>query len=448
MESWRTLLPFTAQVNHVHHLELGGCDVTDLAREFGTPLYVFDEITLREQAARVQEAFRAHWPETMVLYATKAYFAPFLARIFCELGLGLDVSSEAEMVIARRVGFEPARLYVHGNNKTAAEIRTALEMGITHFVIDNLQEISRLSLLAASILPPSAVVQLLIRLAPNIDAHTHHYLTTGLAHSKFGLGIHNGAAERAMREIARCANLELVGLHVHIGSQVFAADAFGDALNVALDVAADWQRRLGFHLAELDLGGGWGVAYDEAQTSLDIEAFAANITRALRMGLEKHGLEKDVRLLVEPGRALVARAAVALYRVGAIKEIPVETPHGAARTYVAVDGGMGDNIRPALYGARYGAFLANRFAQEATHEYAIVGRYCEQGDVLIATVRLPKVRVDDLVVVPMAGAYQLPMASNYNLVPRPAVVLVRDGRARLVRRRETIQDLLACDLDP
>lgn len=435
--SWQDLFPFTARINQENHLELGGCDATELVREFGTPLYVFDEATLRGQATRVRAAFESRWQDVTILYATKAYFAAFLAQLFKELGLGLDVTSAAEIEIARRAGFSPDAIYVHGNNKTPEEIRTALASRISHLVIDNLDEIPVIAALAQEY---KLTPQLLIRLSPNVDAHTHRYMTTGVADSKFGLGIANGAAEAALTAISRFSQLELVGLHFHIGSQVFDTDSLRGGLSAVLDVASDWQRHFGFRLGELDLGGGWGVAYNESQSSLDVDVFAENTTRVLREGLHELGIDSNVKLLVEPGRALVARAGVALYRVGSVKTIP------GVRDYVAVDGGMGDNVRPALYGARYSAFLANRFIERATHQYTIAGRYCEQGDLLIEAANLPEPHIGDVIAIPVAGAYQLPMASNYNLIPRPAVVLVNEGKAKLVRRRETIDDLLSCDV--
>jgi diaminopimelate decarboxylase len=434
------LFPHTARVNAARHLEIGGCDVTALAAEFGTPLYVYDEATLRAQATDARRVLRAHWADATLLYATKAYWAPFLARLYRELGLGLDVTSEAEMLIAANAGFNPDLIYVHGNNKTPEEIRAALAMGIPHFVVDNFAEVARLSELGAQA-APFHICRLLIRLSPNVDAHTHRYMTTGVADSKFGLGIANGMAERAARAIAEYANLDLVGLHFHIGSQVFDTDALREALDAVLDTALAWRNAFGFDLRELNIGGGWGVAYNETQTTLDIETFLQNTTRVLREGLRARGLNETIKLIAEPGRGLIARAGVAVYRVGAIKEIP------EVRTYVAVDGGMGDNVRPALYSAQYQAYLANRFDELNAREYAIAGRYCEQGDVLIERALLPETRVGDLLAVPVAGAYQLPMASNYNLIPRPAVILVNDGDARLVRRRESLEDMLACDLD-
>jgi diaminopimelate decarboxylase len=434
------LFPVTARINASEHLEIGGCDTAALADKFGTPLYVYDETTIREQAGCALESFQVRWENALVLYATKAYFSPFLARLYQGLGLGLDVTSEGEILIASHAGFDPDRIHVHGNNKTPEEIRAALTTGITHFVIDNLDEIPLISRLAANHLP-TAVCQLLIRLSPNVDAHTHRYMTTGVADSKFGLGINNGMAEGAARKISEFSNLKLVGLHFHIGSQVFDTDALHDALQAVLDAAADWTTRIGFRLEELNIGGGWGVAYNAEQTTLEIESFAAHTTRSLREGLRARGLSENLKLVVEPGRGLIARAGVALYRVGAVKEIP------DVRSYVAIDGGMGDNVRPALYGTNYSAFLANRMNEAATREYALAGRYCEQGDVLIERAILPETTVGDLVAIPVAGAYQIPLASNYNLIPRPAVVLVHEGSARLVRRRETLEDMLGCEIE-
>ncbi len=437
--SRENLLPLTERVNAAHCLEIGGCDTAHLAREYGTPLYVFDEATLRTQAMGACAAFRAHWPDTRVLYATKAYFSPFLARFYRDLGLGLDVTSEGELEIAGRADFPRDKIYLHGNNKTPAEIRAALARGVEHLVVDNLDEIAWIASLGQEL---GRSPRLLLRLSPNVDAHTHRYLTTGVADSKFGLGITNGAAAQAYAEIRRHPGLRLVGLHIHLGSQIFEAETYVRALNGVLDLAAEWRAESGFELRELDLGGGWGVAYDEAQESVSLDLIAEKICAALREGLASRGLDPNLTLLVEPGRALVARAAVALYRVGSIKTIP------GVRTYAAVDGGMGDNVRPALYGARYSACVANKFDAPATRTYAIAGRYCEQGDVLIESVTLPELESGDLIAVPNAGAYQLPMASNYNLIPRPAIVLVKDGQAHLLRRRETIDDMLACEMEP
>ncbi len=431
------LFPLTARANAADHLEIGGCDLVDLAGEFGTPVYVFDHVTLREEAAKVREAFGLRWSNSAVLYATKAYFSPFLARFYIDLGLGLDVTSEGEIEIARRTDFPRDKIYIHGNNKTAVEICAAFAIGIEHLVVDNFDEISLINSIASNY---NRSPLLLLRLSPDIDPHTHRYLTTGAAESKFGLRFDTGAATRAYEEIRRYPRLQLVGLHVHIGSQVFEADVIVRAMMRALDLAAEWRERFGFAMQELDLGGGWGVAYAQDQESVAADALAERVCAALCEGLAERSLPSNVKLLVEPGRALIARAGVALYRIGSIKKI------SEACTFAAIDGGMGDNIRPALYGARYTARVANRFDAPSAQSYALVGRYCEQGDVLIESAALPGLETGDLLAVPVAGAYQLPMASNYNLIPRPGVVIVKDGQTNLLRRRETIDDMLACDV--
>ncbi len=431
-----SFFPLTARVNPQSHLEIGGCDVVDLVREFGTPLYVFDEEHLRVRAREIREAFRARLPNSLILYATKAYFSPYLARLFREAGLGLDVTSEGELEIARRVDYPRDKIYLHGNNKTAAEIRAALAIGVDHIIVDNLDEIELLARIATEL---NVKPRVLLRLAPGIDPHTHKYLATSVAESKFGLPLATGDALEAARMISRhSSRLNLVGLHVHIGSQIFDLQPYRDAIRAVLDFATELRDAVGFELQELDLGGGWGVDYAGDQTPLSV----AEIVEAVAESLRKFKISDfRLKILFEPGRALVAQGAVALYTVGSVKEIV------GVRTYVSVDGGMGDNIRPALYGAKYAARVANRMNDALTMRVAIAGRYCEQGDILIENVELPRVQAGDLIAIPVAGAYQLPMASNYNLIPRPAVVAVRDDRSRLIRRRETIEDMLSCDVD-
>jgi diaminopimelate decarboxylase len=435
------LFPLTTRINEQDHLEIGGCDVVALAREYGTPLYIFDDAHLRARAREIREAFQARWRNTLILYATKAYFSPYLARIFKDAGLGIDVTSEGELEIARRVDFPRDRIYLHGNNKTPAEIRAALALGVEHIVVDNLDEIALLAQIAREL---DVTPRVLLRLAPAIDPHTHRYLATGIAESKFGLPLPTGDALNAARLVTRHSpRLTLVGLHAHIGSQIFDLEPYRDTVRIVLDFAQELCDAVGFELRELDLGGGWGVAYTEEQQALAPNTIAAAITDALsNIQLPASNFQpptSSLQLLVEPGRALVAQSAIALYTVGAVKNIGV-------RTYVSVDGGMGDNIRPALYGARYTAHVANRMNTETTTRVAIAGRYCEQGDILIESVMLPRVAPGDLIAIPCAGAYQIPMASNYNLIPRPAVLAVCDGNARVIRRRETVEDMLRCEV--
>jgi diaminopimelate decarboxylase len=457
-----TCFPLTARITQDGHLEIGGCDVTQLAHEYGTPLYLFDEEHLRARAREIRDAFRTRLSNSLVLYATKAYFSPYLARLYKEAGLGLDVTSEGELEIARRVDFPPDQIYLHGNNKTAAEIRAALAMGVDHIIVDNLDEIDLLALIAGEL---NARPRVLLRLAPGIDGmrsryegqasfddrardrltqHTHKYLATSVAESKFGLPLATGDAMEAARLVTRHSpRLSLVGLQVHIGSQIFDLQPYRDALSAVLDFAVELRDAVGFEMQELDLGGGWGVAYGEDSRSMSVDSIAQSISDSLqpRMSNLQSPVSNFQSLLFEPGRSLIAQAAVALYTVGSVKQI------AGVRTYVSVDGGMGDNIRPALYGAKYIARVANRMADAPTVRVAIAGRYCEQGDILIEQVELPRVRAGDLIAIPVAGAYQLPMASNYNLIPRPAVLAVRDGKSRLIRRRETIDDMLGCEVE-
>ena len=423
-----------ARVNVRNHLEIAGCDAVELAREFGTPLYVYDDAHLRARAAELRNAFATRWRNSLLIYATKAYYSPYLARIFKDAGLGIDVTSEGELEIARRVGLEPDKIYLHGNNKTPAEIRAAFVLGVTHIIVDNLDEIELLAQIAGEL---DVRPKVLLRLAPAIDPHTHRYMATGVAESKFGLPMHTGAALQAVQRVAALApRLQLVGLHVHIGSQVFELDPYRDAVRALFDFAHEVRDSAGIELTEMDLGGGWGVPYSNDVARLEIAEVADAIVGEIKT--QKPGTS-NLKLLFEPGRALVAQSAVALYTVGSVKDI------AGVRKYVAVDGGMGDNVRPALYGAKYTARLANKMNDAPTQHVSIAGRYCEQGDLLIENVDLPNAVTGDVLAIPCAGAYQIPMSSNYNLIPRPAVVAVHEGHVRVIRRRETIEDMLRCE---
>jgi diaminopimelate decarboxylase len=421
-------------VSDLSHLLLGGCDAVDLASEYGTPLYVYDEATIRGRASAYRDALRtAYGGESLVCYAGKAYCAPWLLKVIADLELGLDVVSGGELYAAQRAGFPMGRVVAHGNNKSEDELFLALEAGVRRVVVDNLEEVERLSRLAAQRGTRQAV---LLRVAPGVEAHTHAHILTGAPDTKFGVSIETGAARETAEAILRAEGLELRGLHAHIGSQIFEVEPYQATVRKAFELAAELKASHGFELRELSPGGGFGMRYtvDDERPLAPAEAGGV-IASAVTGEAERLGWPLP-ELSIEPGRSIVGPSAVALYRVGSIKHIP------GVRTYVAVDGGMADNTRPATYGARYTALLANRVRDPADETVAIAGRYCESGDVLIREARVPMPRVGDLVAVPGSGAYQLSMASNYNLVPRPAVVVVSDGRARLVRRRETYDDLL------
>jgi diaminopimelate decarboxylase len=423
------VLPDAAAVTADGHLSVGGCDLVELAGEYGTPLYVYDKATIRARARAYRETLKEAYPgESLVCYAGKAYCAPWLLRLVDAEGLGLDVVSGGELHVARASGFPMRRVYFHGNNKTEAELRMAVECGVHRVVVDNLEEIERLSSLDVR----QAV---LLRVAPGVEAHTHEHIKTGVLDTKFGLSIRTGAAEEAVRRIQAAASLDLVGLHAHIGSQIFELEPYRETIQRVVAFAAEMRARHGLDLRELSPGGGFGMRYTEADDPIPVPEVARFLARCVCDAAAESGFALPA-LTIEPGRSIVGPAGVAVYRVGSIKDIP------GVRTYVAVDGGMADNIRPATYGAVYSALLANRADEPPDSTVAIAGKYCESGDVLIRAARLPMPRVADLVAVPGSGAYHLSMASNYNLAPRPAVVLVGDGRARLVRRRDSYEDLL------
>jgi diaminopimelate decarboxylase len=418
-----SLLPDTAEVGPDGALIVGGVDVLGLAAEHRTPLFVYDEEHIRARCREAVDAFG----EGNVVYATKAFLCRAMARLAHEEGLLLDVASGGELQVATAAGVPPKRLVVHGNNKSPEELRDALTLGVHLFVVDSFDELDRLDELHAAGLP---VPRVQLRITPGIEAHTHEFVRTGQEDSKFGFGIRTGAAAAAIERAQRSPSVELVGLHAHVGSQVFAAESFAKAVRVMADVARPLQ------LPVLTLGGGLGVAYVAGEEAPTLSEWG----KVLRAAVADAGLG-DVRLVVEPGRAIVAAAAITLYTVGTIKEIP------GVRTYVAVDGGMSDNPRPVLYGSGYETFLPRAVAAERPRTVRLVGKHCESGDLLVRAGRVPAdLRVGDVLATPVTGAYGHSMGSNYNKVPRPAVVFVRDGGARLVVRRETVADLLATDV--
>ncbi len=438
------LWPITARLDEQALLSLGDIPVTALARDYGTPLYIFDEATLRGRAAEYRAALAAHYPATaQAAYAAKAYLCTALAQLIAEEGLDLDVVSGGELYVALQAGFPPERIHFHGNNKSRDELAYALDSGIGRIVVDNFHELALLAELAAS-RPAAQPVSIWLRLAPGVSAHTHAHIQTGQEDTKFGFSIASGDAERAVVAALGQPALALVGFHSHIGSQIYEPDALALAACRLADFAAQMHRQHGFQLRELSPGGGWGVPMTAADPEAPIEPYVTELARAFVGACAERGLPLP-HLVLEPGRSLIAPAGVALYRVGARKEIP------GIRTYVSVDGGMADNIRPALYGAQYHALrvrevVSDQHSADLTETVTIAGRFCESGDVLIRDIDLPRLAPGDLLAVPMAGAYTLAMASNYNLTPRPAVVLVREGQARLIQRRETYGDLVARDL--
>ena len=429
------VFPITAAVNDRDHLSLGGCDVIDLASEYGTPLYVFDEATLRHMCREFIDEFGHRYSNTRVLYAAKAFINPALARLVQEEGLGMDVVSGGELAIAEAAGFPPEGIYFHGNNKSADELRAALEYRVGRVVVDNFHELGLLNDLAGSL---GKTQDVLVRVSPGVDPHTHAKITTGILDSKFGFSIETGAAAQAVRQALDSPNLNLVGIHSHLGSQIFEIEPYFIAIDAVLTFAARFASE-GLKLREFSPGGGFAIGHLRDEVPPSIASYAEVITSAVRGRCGTLGLDEPM-LVIEPGRAVVGRAGVALYTVGAIKDIP------AVRKYVSLDGGMGDNIRPALYDASYEATVANRMSDVPSETVTLAGKFCESGDVLIRDISLPRVDSGDVIAVPASGAYAPAMASNYNLNPRPPIVMVKDGSARLIRRRETYKDLMLCDV--
>ncbi len=417
-----SLLPDTAAVADDGTLTIGGCSVLDLAAQYGTPLFVYDEAHLR---ARCREAVRTFGPDRAV-YATKAFLCGAMARLAYEEGMLLDVASGGELFVALHAGVPASALTLHGNNKSTAELRMGLTEGVRHVVVDSFDELDRLDLLHAEGLP---VPDVLARITPGVHAHTHEFIATGQDDSKFGFNLGNGDAHRAIERMRTSPSVRLVGVHCHIGSNVFDASSFAKAAEVMAAFASP------LDLPELVLGGGLGVAYVEGEEAPSITQWG----NVLLDACQALGVRSNVS--VEPGRSIVAQAAITVYEVGTVKHLP------GIRTYVSVDGGMSDNPRPVLYGSGYEAFLPRAVTATRPQRARLVGKHCESGDVLIFDAALPAgVQVGDVLATPVTGAYGHSMASNYNKLTRPPVVFVHDGAHRLVVRRETYEDLVRCDV--
>jgi len=412
---------------------IGGCDTTELAEEFGTPLYVFDEFSLRNKCAELRAEFGQRYADTIVIYAGKAFINKGLALILKEEGLGLDVASAGELSIAHSVAFPLDRVYFHGNNKSAEELKLALEWKVGRIVVDNFYELAMLGEIAKKL---GYVPDVLLRLTPGVDPHTHKYITTGVVDSKFGFSL--STWDEAVSQAMSAPNLNLVGLHFHLGSLIFEVEPYQEAIGTVLNFAATMKQKYGFALRELNIGGGFAVQYTLDSPAPTISVYAEKIVSTVVNKCQELKLALP-RLIIEPGRVIVGQAGVALYRVGAVKDIP------DVRCYVLVDGGLADNIRPALYSAKYEAVVANKVLAKDTGKVTIAGKFCESGDILIRDINLPPVAAGDVLAVADCGAYCLSMASNYNASLKSAVVLVKEGKVRLIRRRETQEDLSRCD---
>ena len=434
------LLPQTSEVSEEGRLRVGGCDLVDLAAQFGTPLFVYDEAHLR---ARCREAVAAF--DGGAAYAAKAFLCAAMARLAISEGMDIDVSSGGELAtVLRAFDGDTAeslaqRIVLHGNNKSLSELALARAAGVGRIVVDSADELDRLDEMHRA---DGVVPRVLLRVTPGVRAETHEYISTGQADSKFGFGIGQGIAVAAVERAAAMSSIELTGIHCHIGSQVFRVESLAKALDVVAEFAAPLFGSSGpaaGRLDELSMGGGLGVAYVESERAPTITEWGAALSSRWAALSRQHGL--DARLVAEPGRAIAAAAAVTLYTVGALKEVP------GVRTYAAVDGGYGDNPRPMLYGSDYTAFLPARAAEPRPDRVRLVGKHCESGDVIVRSAPMPAgLRAGDLVATPVTGAYGYSMGAPYNRIGRPAVVFVAAGDARLVIRRETVDDMVALDV--
>ena len=428
----------TTKVNAAGHLEIGGCDAVDLAGDFGTPLYVMDEALIRKNCRDYVNSFRAAYPDSEVIYASKVFSTRAICRLVMEEGLGLDIVSAGELYTALSVNFPAQRMYFHGNNKSPEELEMALQKGVGRIIVDSFHELELLNEIAGKM---GKKADILLRLSPGIDAHTHHYIKTGMIDSKFGFCIASGQAMQAVEKAVQCHSVELWGVHCHIGSQIFDLESYTEAAKTMMEFIRNMTEKTGKPVRELNMGGGLGIYYSDGDSPRAVKLYADCVAAAVKSCATDFGL-KQPKIIVEPGRSLVGEAGTTLYTVGSIKDIP------DVRKYVAVDGGMSDNPRPALYQAKYEAALANRMNDAAAETVSIAGKCCESGDMLIWDIELPSAISGDILAVSSTGAYNYSMSSNYNRNLKPAVVFVADGKAKVVVKRETLEDLIRNDVLP
>lgn len=426
----------TSKVNSRGHLEIGGVDTTEIVKEFGTPVYVYDVALIRERARAFKKTFENLGIKAQVAYASKAFSTVAMVQLAAEEGLSLDVVSGGELYTALVAGFSPEKIHFHGNNKSKEELEMALEHEIGCIVVDNFHELELLQSLCSE---KNVHVNVLLRVTPGVEAHTHDYILTGQEDSKFGFGLQNGQATKALQMALESEYLHVLGIHCHIGSQIFETTGFVLAVQKIYEMLAEWRESPGFHLKVLNVGGGFGIRYTAEDEPLEPSQYVERIVEEVKIQAEKYAMDIP-EIWIEPGRSLVGDAGTTLYSVGSQKEVP------NVRKYLAVDGGMTDNIRPALYDAKYEAVLANRPLEKAEETVSIAGKCCESGDMLIWDLPLPKAGSDDILAVFCTGAYGYAMANNYNRIPRPPIVFVENGTAKLVVRRETYEDLVRLDL--
>ncbi len=424
-------------VNEQNHLVIGKNDAVELAKEFGTPLYVIDEDLLRENCRVYKNAMDKYYGGNgLVLYANKALCTLFTCRVAMEEGLGIDVVSGGELYTAIKAGFPMDKVYFHGNNKTADEIELAVKNGVGCFIVDNIYELETLNETAKKY---GVVQNIMFRIKPGVDAHTHDFIRTGQIDSKFGVALENGEAFEIVEKASKMSNVKVTGVHCHIGSQIFDIAPFAEAADIMMNFIGDLKDKLGLEIAQLNLGGGMGIMYTENDDPVPYDEYIKNVSEVVKAAAEKRNVKLPF-ILMEPGRSIAAPAGVTLYTVGGVKDIK------NVRKYISVDGGMGDNPRYILYQSEYEAVIANNANAPRTEKVTIAGKCCESGDVLLENTMMPEINVGDTLAVLATGAYNYSMASNYNRIPRPAMVAVSDGKARVVVKRETYEDIIKNDV--
>ena len=424
-------------VNEQNHLVIGRNDAVELAKEFGTPLYVIDEDLLRENCRVYKNAMDKYYGGNgLVLYANKALCTLFTCRVAMEEGLGVDVVSGGELYTAIKAGFPMDKVYFHGNNKTADEIDFAVKNNVGCFIVDNIYELEALNETAKKY---GKVQNIMFRIKPGVDAHTHDFIRTGQIDSKFGVALENGEAYEIIEKASKMSNVKVTGVHCHIGSQIFDIAPFAEAADIMMNFIGDLKDKLGLEIEQLNLGGGMGIMYTENDDPVPYDEYIKHVSEVVKAAAEKRGVKLPF-ILMEPGRSIAAPAGVTLYTVGGVKDIK------NVRKYISVDGGMGDNPRYILYQSEYEAVVANNANAPRTEKVTIAGKCCESGDILLENTMMPEIHVGDTLAVLATGAYNYSMASNYNRIPRPAMVAVSGGKARVVVKRETYEDLIKNDI--
>ncbi|MGK0466649.1 diaminopimelate decarboxylase [Clostridium sp.] len=414
-------------------LNIAGVSAVDLAKEYGTPLYVMDEQLIRDNCRRFFTSFKASERQNKIAYAGKAFLTIAMCEIIKSEGLFLDVVSGGELYTAYKADFPLEKVYFHGNNKTIDEIYMAVKLGVGTFVVDNSKEIEIVNEAAKE---KGIIQRIILRITPGIEAHTHEYIKTGQIDSKFGFTTLNNELEGIVKTVLNLSNIKLAGLHCHIGSQIFELEPYRDAVRIMTSIIKDIKEKFSYDIEELDLGGGFGVYYNKGDEPKEIEEFCRVIIEETNIKCKEYKIKHPI-LVIEPGRSIVANAGITLYTVGAIKDIPL------VRKYVAVDGGMTDNIRPALYNAEYQCVLVSKVSEPCMEVVTIAGKCCESGDILIEGVKLPKVTTGDIIAVLTTGAYGYSMSNNYNKIPKAPVVLVSKGHHRLICKRQTYKDMIS-----